>query len=297
MARNVRGFGGRGLAVATVTLTLLAGCGGGGGRLEPVDPVAAVPVTSPTPTLSPTPSPTLSPTPSAVPSGGASPARSTPKRIPTPTKKPNIALPPPPNSPQVPPPTNAPSGASCPSYAGPKAPMSDVKAALTKAAGTPYWRGASKPEGYSGDGSEITVPLALMKAIAWQESGWQSTIVACDGGIGTMQVMPGTASWMNQRFGTSHDVHTLAGNTALGAEYLQWLIMYFGLYYFGTFDLNATASVGAGDAQMRLRDVVIAAYNVGPGALENADGTLSIPNQRYVNNVVALMSTCECLAY
>jgi len=102
---------------------------------------------------------------------------------------------------------------------------------------------------------------------------------------------------MNQRFGTSHDVHTLAGNTALGAEYLQWLIMYFGLYYFGTFDLDATADVGAGGKTMRLRDVVIAAYNVGPGGVENPDETLGIPNQRYVNNVVALMSNCECLSY
>ena len=218
--------------------------------------------------------------------------------MPTPTKKPKIALPPPPNSPQVPPPTNAPSDAPCPSYAGPKAPMADVKAALTKAAGTPYWSTVrNKPEGYSGDGSEITVPVNLMKAVAWQESGWQSTIIACDGGIGTMQVMPGTATWMNQRFGTSHDVHTLAGNTALGAEYLQWLIMYFGLYYFGTFDLDATADVGAGGKTMRLRDVVIAAYNVGPGGVENPDETLGIPNQRYVNNVVALMSNCECLSY
>jgi len=66
--------------------------------------------------------------------------------------------------------------------------MADVKAALTKAAGTPYWSTVrNKPEGYSGDGSEITVPVNLMKAVAWQESGWQSTIIACDGGIGTMQ--------------------------------------------------------------------------------------------------------------
>jgi len=42
---------------------------------------------------------------------------------------------------------------------------------------------------------------------------------------------------------------------------------------------------------------VIAAYNVGPGGVENPDETLGIPNQRYVNNVVALMSNCECLSY
>lgn len=172
-----------------------------------------------------------------------------------------------------------------------------MKAALTSAAGRAYWTGASKPEGYPGTGSEIKVPLNLIKAVAWQESGWQSTIIACDGGIGTMQVMSGTATWMNGRFGTSYDVNTLSGNTALGAEYLEWLIMYFGLYYFGSFDLSTVAPVGVGGANMRLRDVVIAGYNVGPGALENSDDTLAIPNQRYVDNVVALMTNCVCQNY
>jgi soluble lytic murein transglycosylase-like protein len=180
--------------------------------------------------------------------------------------------------------------------------MADVKAALTTAANRAWWVGARKPQGYTGDGSEITVPVNLIKAVAWQESGWQSTIIACDGGIGTMQVMPGTATWMNDRFGTSHDVDTLAGNTALGAEYLEWLIMYFGLYYFGSFDLDVTAPVGANGATMRLLDVVVAGYNVGPGAVEvivDDPGTdyLKIPNQRYVDNVVALMSNCVCLSY
>lgn len=294
MLRGVRG------SVVTLTaLALLAGCGGAG------DAAGSAAAADPLP--SPTGSGTLaSATPSTAPSSAAPSARATtappvPTRRPVPTRKPQIPLPPPPNQPQVPPPSTSPSasasGATCPTYSGPKAPLSDVKAALTVAAGTPYWSRTSKPEGYTGDGSEVTVPPNLIKAIAWQESGWQSTIIACDGGIGTMQVMPGTASWMNQRFGTAYDVNTLAGNTALGAEYLQWLIMYFGLYYFGSFDLSVTAPVGVGGATMRLRDVVIAGYNVGPGALENDDDTLSIPNRRYVDSVVALMSNCVCLSY
>jgi soluble lytic murein transglycosylase-like protein len=139
-----------------------------------------------------------------------------------------------------------------------------------------------------------------MKAIAWQESGWQSTILACDGGVGTMQVMPDTAAWLNDRFGPNYDVNTLSGNAALGAEYLQWEIVYFGAFYFGTFDLDATAPVGPDGADLRLRDVVIAGYNVGAAALENrADSGdyLDIPNQRYVDNVIALTTDCECLAY
>lgn len=230
----------------------------------------------------------------------ATPAR-TPSRRPTPAVKPSIPLPPPPNPPQVPPPSPGASGPTCPTYAGPKASLADVKAALTTAAGRAYWAGTSPPAGYTGTGAEITVPPTLMKAVAWQESGWQSTIIACDGGIGTMQIMPATATWMNQRFGTSYEVNTLAGNTAIGAEYLEWLIMYFGLYYFGSFDLGATAPVGADRAGMRLRDVVISGYNVGPGGVERTDADggyyLTIPNERYVDNVVALMSSCVCLSY
>lgn len=69
--------------------------------------------------------------------------------------------------------------------------------------------------------SQVSLPPRLIKAVAEQESGWQSAIIACDGGIGTMQVMPATADWMNQRFGVSHDVHTLSGNTMLGSALLQ----------------------------------------------------------------------------
>ncbi len=54
--------------------------------------------------------------------------------------------------------------------------------------------------------------------------------------------------------------------------------MYFGLYYFGqNFDLSVAAPVGAGGAQLSLLEVVVAAYNVGPAALENEDNTLSHP--------------------
>lgn len=291
------------LGTAVAALSAAAACAGARGT--PVEPVAApAPATEPaaTPSADATPPPVEA---SAVAGFGkavpaATPAR-TPSRRPTPAVKPSIPLPPPPNPPQVPPPSPGASGPTCPTYAGPKAPLADVKAALTTAAGRAYWPGTSPPSGYTGTGAEITVPLTLMKAVAWQESGWQSTIIACDGGIGTMQIMPATATWMNQRFGTSYDVNTLAGNTAIGAEYLEWLIMYFGLYYFGSFDLSVTAPVGANRATMRLRDVVISGYNVGPGGVERTDANgayyLTIPNQRYVDTVVALMTSCVCLSY
>ncbi|MGE5829747.1 MAG: transglycosylase SLT domain-containing protein [Micromonosporaceae bacterium] len=242
----------------------------------------------------------LTPTPTPTPK----PTAATPK--PTPSRKPpRASLPPPPNPPSVVTP-----GPNCPSYVGTNADRSVVKAALTSAATKPYWVDVpawDMPEGYDGDPSTIVVPVALMKAVAWQESGWQSAIKACDGGLGVMQITPsppgviGTDKQMNNRFHTGYDVTTLAGNAALGAEYLQWLTMYFGLYYFGHFNLaeNApTAPVGVNQAPMRLLDVVVAAYNVGPGAVEDiSQDTLSIPNPRYVDNVTTLMHTCICLSY
>jgi hypothetical protein len=250
------------------------------------------------PTVPPTTTP-APPTTVAVTTAPPSTTRPAPRRTSTrarPTRKPPAK--------DLPPPPPAPKPGCTPRLDGPKAPLPDVRDALVSAGGTEYWRGVQPPADLDGELPTITVPANLMKAVAWQESGWQSTIIACDGGIGTMQVMPGTAKFVNNRFGTGYNVNTLAGNTSLGAAYLEWLTMYFGLYYFGDFDLDATAPVGAKSATLRLRDVVISAYNVGPAALEDDKGTvtpdddtLSIPNRSYVNNVKALMSECVCLTY
>ena len=194
--------------------------------------------------------------------------------------------------------TKTPDPTCTPTYKGTNAPKAQVRDALVESGATQFWVGVQRPVDLDGPLPEITVPANLMKAIAWQESGWQSAIIACDGGIGTMQVMPGTVSQINNRFGTNHDVNTLQGNTDLGANYLQWLIMYFGLFYFGqNFDLSVEAPIGPNGAQLSLVEVVVAAYNVGPAALENEDNTLSIPNRQYVNNVLALQTSCDCLNF
>ncbi|HEX6500619.1 MAG TPA: lytic transglycosylase domain-containing protein [Micromonosporaceae bacterium] len=258
------------------------------------DSGAAVPATD-APTQSPTPSPSASRTRSAK-------ALPSPKKSGTvkPSPRPaGVAVPPPPHPP-APAPTSPSAGASpsCPTYEGPVAAKSAVKSALVTAGSTQYWAGvapSSLPKEVNGVAPAITIPSNLMKAIAWQESGWQSTIVACDGGIGTMQIMPGTATWANQRFGTDYDVHTLSGNTSLGGEYLEWLVMYFGLYYFGNnFDLTNTAVTNSG---YTLLDAVVASYNVGAGAVGLDDGTITVPNPRYMDNVEALMTNCVCLSY
>jgi soluble lytic murein transglycosylase-like protein len=118
--------------------------------------------------------------------------------------------------------------------------------------------------------------------------------------MGTMQLMPGTIEHLNLRFGMGYSIPLdLRENTEAGVNYLQWLLMYFGLYYFGhNFDPFVEANVGPNGQPLMLIDVVVAAYNVGPAALERqADGTyyLQIPNWNYVNAVWRFaMEDCPC---
>jgi hypothetical protein len=264
---------------------------------SPTQTAAPTPVGTSTTTTGVTPTPTSSPSPSAspTPSPSPSPARTS---NPVPTAPPTVAPPP---AEQPPPPEPAPPPApDCPTYDGENAPFAEVRAALQAAASKYYWQGVSKPVGYVGDGTDVAVPFNFVKAIAWQESGWQSAIRACDGGMGTMQLMPGTIDHLNVRFGTNYTIPLdLRENTEAGVNYLQWLLMYFGLYYYGhNFDPFLEANVGPNGEKLMLIDVVVAAYNVGPGALEReANGVhyLQIPNWNYVNAVWRFaMQDCPC---
>jgi soluble lytic murein transglycosylase-like protein len=261
------------VGVTAVVALTAAGCGaGGGGTRRAADPPPASVDASPTPAaeqaLAAAPP---QPTPST-----AAPRTTAAKRPPVqPSKRPDKqadAPPAPQPKPSVPP--------SCkPTYSGTAADRAAVAAALDTAAAHVFWY-TSAPS--------ITVPRNLMRAFAWQESGWQSNILACDGGIGTMQIMPNTAIQVNNRFGTSYDVHTLSGNTMLGAGYLEWLIKYLGdLYFQSVYDLSNQA----------LLDSVVSAYNVGPGAVDPTKGAAGIPNPQYVRNVEALMTNCACQSY
>ncbi|GAA2717202.1 lytic transglycosylase domain-containing protein [Micromonospora olivasterospora] len=223
--------------------------------------------------------------PSVAPSATAA---ATPTRKPRPTRTATAPrrIPKPPTETKVPPPPKKPAPGCTPTRRGDKATRAQVKAALTDAAGRVYWP-TSAPD--------IRIPLELLKATAWQESGWQSDIVACDGGIGLMQVMPDTATWMNQRFGQSYDVDDYRDNAYLGATYLAWLTKYIGDMYFDSdYTLNPDLCDGLTSC---LLNVVIAAYNVGHQAVAREGEPLTVPNPRYVENVRALMTGCECLAY
>ncbi|WFF00462.1 lytic transglycosylase domain-containing protein [Micromonospora sp. WMMD964] len=236
-----------------------------------------------------------SPSASAVESMGAAPSRSA---TPTPTKKPTkkptrtatkpLAVAKPPTETQVPPAPPKPAPSSCkPSYKGTQATRAEVKAALTDAAGRTYWP-SSAPD--------IKIPLNLLKATAWQESGWQSNIYACDGGVGLMQVMPATATWMNQRFDKSYEIDAYRDNAYLGATYLAWATKYIGDMYFES-DFRLDPALCTTELNSCLLNAVIAAYNYGHGAVAQEGRPLAIPNPSYVRNVRALMSECVCLDY
>lgn len=97
---------------------------------------------------------------------------------------------------------------------------------------------------------------ALIEALVWQESRWQANAVSPKGARGLAQLMPGTARELGV------DPHDPFANLEGGARYLREQI--------DRFD---------GDLEKAL-----AAYNAGPGRVQNANG---IPNIRETRQYVA----------
>ena len=271
------------LAFVAVALLFVGACGAGpdplaaeGARVAPLDRSEA-------PTADETEAPALT--------GLGDAPRPTPTPTRSPSKKPVVkkktSPPRKPTAEKLAPAPPKPAPPDCePKYVGTQASRADAKAALTDAAGRTYW-----PTSAPG----LKVPLNLVKATAYQESGWQSNIVACDGGIGLMQVMPDTAAFVNQRFDQSYDIDDYRDNATLGANYLAWLIKYFGdVYFAGSYDADPADCADHSD--LCLLNAVIAAYNFGPGAVDTDEG-LVIPNPRYVDNVRSLMESCPCLSW
>jgi len=241
---------------------------------------SAPPSDSPSPQRTESPSPTPSPTPSRKPT----PAQ-TKKKAPPPQAKPvQAVLPPPPHGGGKPPgPSSPPPGATCPKLTGPAAPRSEVAATISAAAARSYQPVLSNSDA---NPPAISVRLPLIQGVAWEESGWQSTILACDGGTGTMQLMQPTADWMNGNYGTSYDFRTLPGNVSLGTGYLAWMTRYFGDRYF-----NGNYSLAGDPVKIVLLDMVISGYQAGPFAVDKAmaAGT-DLPNRWYVDTVEGFMT-------
>jgi len=107
------------------------------------------------------------------------------------------------------------------------------------------------------------VSTSLVKAVAYQESGWQPHVVSSAGAIGVMQVMPDTADWVNQVLlgGTSLDVRNAHDNIKMGVSYLRYLL-----------------------SIMPTQEKALAAYYSGPG---NVGSSLHNYQRVYVDAVLA----------
>ncbi|WP_127501426.1 lytic transglycosylase domain-containing protein [Actinoplanes solisilvae] len=260
------------LGVAAVVLSVAAGCGlVGGGKTDDkvaADPVAGVESVSPEPTEEP--EPVIE---------EPEPVETTTKPTKKPTKKPTV---------KAAEPTQPAFWSELPACAHydktkPVA-KKTVKTALKTASSRVYWRTQAP---------NLKLNYPLVKAVAWQESGWQTNIHNCDGGMGVMQVMPDTVSMINNRFGLAYDPAKYKDNALVGANYLAWLTKWAGDNYFkGSYDLSPKKCKSS--SSWCLLNVVISGYNAGSGGIEQASGSKSLPNPQYVAAVRALMSRCEC---
>lgn len=68
------------------------------------------------------------------------------------------------------------------------------------------------------------VDPALMRAVAWHESGWNQSACGSSGEIGMMQILPATAAGINAAHGSGYNVWTAYGNAELGALFLRDLL-------------------------------------------------------------------------
>ena len=69
------------------------------------------------------------------------------------------------------------------------------------------------------------VPLALARAIAWQESRWNQSARSHVGAVGVMQLMPATARWFGPAvLGRKVDPSNVNDNIETGVAYLGWLL-------------------------------------------------------------------------
>jgi len=142
---------------------------------------------------------------------------------------------------------------------GPEVPDSALADPAASAAGVPQAYAAKVHE----LAARYDLSPALIEAVVWQESRWHPTARSPVGARGLAQLMPGTA----QDLGVNPD-DPLA-NLEGGARYLRYLLDHFD-----------------GDIEKTL-----AAYNAGPGRVEQAGGIPRIrETQTYVTAVMGRLS-------
>lgn len=67
------------------------------------------------------------------------------------------------------------------------------------------------------------VSLPLVEAVAWQESGWQQSVVSSTGAIGVGQIEPYTATFISSVAGIALDPHSVSDNIRMSAAFLAYL--------------------------------------------------------------------------
>lgn len=73
---------------------------------------------------------------------------------------------------------------------------------------------------------QVGLDPTLMRAVAWNESGWQQDVVSPTGAVGLMQIEPYTGEWVSQYLaGRSLDIHIAADNALAGALLLHHLML------------------------------------------------------------------------
>ncbi len=66
--------------------------------------------------------------------------------------------------------------------------------------------------------------LPLLEAIAWQESGWQQDVVSSVGAVGTGQIMPSTANFIETGLiGEPLNINSVSDNIRMSAAFLSYL--------------------------------------------------------------------------
>ena len=93
------------------------------------------------------------------------------------------------------------------------------------------------------------VPTDLLMAMAYRESGWQTSVVSPKGAVGIGQLMPATSAWVAEHLiGADLDPNVPDDNIRMSARFLDWLIGYMGSeeaavagYYQGP---NSVRSIG-----------------------------------------------------
>ncbi len=69
------------------------------------------------------------------------------------------------------------------------------------------------------------VPVALVEATCWWESGWQDDVVSVTGAVGVCQIEPSAAQTVRGLLGDPDlDPRSPAENIEMSAAYLRWLL-------------------------------------------------------------------------